>query len=498
MTEHRATRVILTAIYVFCVVFSPLGASRASAFTLKNRDIDVRDVCQMIARAAKINCVFSKDVRGKIAVELKDVPPLEALKLIAKINKLEVHEVEGLKNTYAIARGDDIRNNFEQGMNRVYTLSYAKAEEMQGILSKALGKSANLNVEVDARTNSLVATGSEEILQKVGELIKKLDKSVPQVLIDTKVVQVESNVLKDLGFNWNWGVGAASGQVDGSGGSGGLFALTEAVRNNYNQDFYQNAPDGAAPVFRFGDFFRGSMFINATFSALETHSLSRTLASPRLLAINGAQAQLRIGDKVVFTGGPSQPPEERETGIVLDVTPRINADGFITMEISVEQSDAVFQRADFPTIKQTRTKTTVQVKDGEEILVAGLVQEKANETKERIPFLSDIPLIKHLFKRERTAPETKELVLLVTPRVIKQDLPGVIAHGETPGPSPSGGGGSGGGGGLDDLDLDDDDLGLGGGGSGGGTGGGSGGGGGGGGGGDDPFDDSFDDDLDDL
>jgi len=460
--------------------------SSAQAFTLKSREIDVRDVFQAIAREAKINVVFDKDVRGKIAVELKNVPALEALKLIAKINRYNVYEVKGLKNTFAVAKQDVIDQFFEKGSYKVFVLRYAKADETQAILSKALGKSANINVEVDARTNSLVVTGSDEVLQKIGDLIKQLDKSVPQVLIDTKIVQVSSNVSKELGFNWGWGVGdQASGAVEASGGSGGIFGLTEAVRQNYNADYYQEAPLGA-PFFQFGDFFRSNLFVNAAFSALEKHSLTRTLASPRLLAVNGAQAQLRIGDKVIFSGGPSHPPEERETGIVLDITPRINADNFITMEISVEQSGAKLESTGFPTITQTRAKTTIQVKDGEEVLIAGLVTEDSVHLKERLPFLSDIPIIKHLFTKEVRQPNTKELVLLVTPRVIRQELPG-LGHGEAPGPAPSGGSG----GFDDDLNLDDLDLGggldddTGGGDTGGDTGG-------------DPFDDSFDDDLDEL
>jgi type IV pilus assembly protein PilQ len=455
MTKRRTTSICLAVFYIFSIFLSPVGAGIASAagsnFTLKNRDIDVRDVCQMIARAAKINVVFSKDVHGKIAVELKDVPALEALKLVAKINKLYVHKVEGLKDTYAVARRADIEDEFLKGTNMVYTLKYAKASDMQGILSKALGKSTNINVEVDDRTNSLVVTGSDEVLEKIRELIKKLDRTVPQVLIDTKIVQVKSTVLEDLGFNWGWGTGgAADGVVAGDGGSGGLFAFTEAVAINPNQSYYDNAPTGAAPFFQFGDFFRANSFINAAFTALETNSLTRTLASPRLLAVNGEQARLRIGDKIVYTGGPSQPPETADTGIVLDVTPRINKDNFITMEISVEQSTATFQRPDFPTIAQTSAETTVQLKDGEEVLVAGLVAEDVNSSEVRIPFLSDIPILKHFFTHKSNKPITNELVLLVTPRVISQ-VP----------TSGSGFGEESGGGIFDDSPIGLDDIGSG-------------------------------------
>ena len=453
MTKRRTTSISLAVFYIFSIFLSPIGAGIASAagvFSLQSRDIDVRDVCQAIARSAKINIVFSKDVHGKIAVDLKQVPALEALKLVAKINKLYVHKVEGLKNTYAVARRADIEDEFLKGTNMVYVLKYAKASDIQGILSKALGKSTNINVEVDDRTNSLVVTGSDEVLEKIRALIKKLDKTVPQVLIDTKIVKVKSTVLSDLGFNWNWGTG---GEADGvipansDGGGGGLFAFTEGVQVNPNETYYQNAPSDSAPFFQFGDFFRKNSFINAAFTALETNALSRTLASPRLLAVNGEQASLRIGDKVVYTGGPSQPPETADTGITLEVTPRINKDNFITLEVLVEQSSADFVRPDFPTISETTAKTTVQLRDGEEVLIAGLVSESNDTSEIRIPFLSDIPILKHFFTRKSSKPISTELVVLITPRVISQ-LPAAVG----------GMGEESGGGNMfdDDMGLDDD------------------------------------------
>lgn len=425
------------------------NAAYAKGFTLKAKDVEIRDVFQMIARQGKFNLLLDKSIRGKVPVELKDVPHEKALELLAKINKLKVKKIKDLENTFVIAPQDVIERGFEQGLTNTYTLRFAKAQDMATILSKALGKSANVNVETDERTNSVVVNGTEDVLAKVRALILNLDRPVPQVLIDAKIVNVTSSVVKDLGFQWDWNAGSSDGAVENNG-QGTIWTIGEYERRNLNADGYANAPVGVTPM-KFGDFYRGTYFFDSVFRALETNELTRTLASPRLLAVNGAKAQLRIGDKIIFSGGPSQPPEERDTGIVMDITPRINSDNFITMDISLSESNARFRDSDYPTISQTNAKTTVQVRDGEEVLIGGLVQEVHRDTQEKIPFLGDIPLLKHFFRRNRSNPETRELVILVTPRVIRQQIPGYDL-GEKPGIGgpPKAGPAMG-----DDLPLDD-------------------------------------------
>ncbi|TPW16083.1 MAG: type IV pilus assembly protein PilQ [bacterium] len=431
MRAHRAYSSL-----VFVLAFLLAIPAPGSAFTFKSPNIDIKLVFQAIAREAKVNIILDKGVRGSIPLDLQNVDALEAMKIIASVNKLKVRKVEagGQRDTYVIAEAGIIEEGFDKANSETVSLRYAKAEEMAGILSKGLGKSAKVTVEVDARTNSLVVNGTKDVIEKVMDLIKKLDRPVPQVIIDSKVVQVQTNYIKNLGFSWDWGTQASgAGRADGvtanAQGGGNLFAITEFQRKNFNANLYEGGATGA-PFFSFGDFYRGNWFLDAAFQALETSSISRTLASPRVLAINGAKAELRIGDKVIFSGGPSQPPEERDTGTNLDITPRINNDGFITMEIEVTQSSVSGFTAGFPTINQIRSKTTVQVRDSEEVLVGGLVSESSTNAQNKIPFLADIPLIKYFFTFKSSTPQSRELVILITPRVVKQQVPQGEGEGE--------------------------------------------------------------------
>lgn len=446
--------------------------------TLKTKGKDLSTVMSGIAKLTGVNILVEPQAaQRKINVNITSlVPARKAVELIAKLNQLQFKPVDEEGKIFVIAQASIIEDQFEKGLTEPVRLSFAQAAKMQGILQKALSKSGNVTIEVDDRTNTLIITGTRVLIDAALGLIKKLDKPVPQVLIDSKIVSVSTTVLKDIGFNWDWGTGfngTGDQQVNGQGGSGPLLTFTERQRIDYNQDFYQGGADGA-PVMQFGDFFRGNLFFDAVFRALETNSIARSLASPRVLAVNGAEATLDIKDTFAYTPTAGQDLQRDDAGISLKVTPLINKDGFITMDVEVEQSSVSFEGSE-PLKTETKAVTKVQVRDGEEVLIGGLVTENNTHSEERIPFLSDIPLIKHLFTRKRDNPITQELVILLTPRVIKQAVPGVgeVASG------PIGGGDLGGdigdddslggdgdlgggfdddiGGGDDDFGLDDDD-----------------------------------------
>ena len=377
-------------------------------------------VIPAIINPTKLNVVVDSKVSGTTTLKLKNVPWEQALDLVLKTNELAKRRVG---NTLVIAPKTTIAKNFDQGLTKTFPLRYAKAQEVSTLLTALLGKATDgeFQVQVEQRLNALVISTVEDMFQRVEDLIKKIDRPVPQVMIDVKVVEVATNFERSLGFEWSWGAGAQASR--GVKNQGDVIQVTEFMRNLDNAEQYgaPGSASGAAP-FSFGDFYRNNLFFNAVFTALVETSDSRILSSPRLIAMNGQKAELTIGRGITFTGGTDQPTQEKEAGTIVKMTPQINNDGYIVLDIELEKSSAQLAQTGLPLIDKTRIKTILQVQDGEEILVGGIVEEEETHATTKVPFLSNLPFLKHLFTKDQTVPKSKEIVLLITPKIVKQSI----------------------------------------------------------------------------
>jgi len=411
---------------VFLVIISPtlLFAQEAEGegpliqLKLERAPLDL--VIPAIINPTKLNVVVDSKVGGTTTLKLKNVPWEQALDLVLKTNDLAKRRVG---NTLVIAPKKTIAQNFDQGLTKTFPLRYAKAQDVQTLLTALLGKSTEgeFSVQVEQRLNALVISTTEDMFKRVEDLLKKLDRPVPQVMIDIKVVEVSTNFERQLGFDWSWGAGSQASR--GSNGSGDVIQVTEFMRNLDNADQYASpsSASGAAP-FSFGDFYRSNLFFNAVFTALVDTSDSRILSSPRLIAMNGQKASLTIGQELTFSGGTDQQPQSKEAGTIVNLTPQINNDGYIVLDVTLEKSSAQLASTGFPTVDKTEIKTILQVQDGEEILVGGIVEERESHAVTKIPFLSNLPFVKHFFTKEQTRPNSKEIVVLITPKIVKQSI----------------------------------------------------------------------------
>jgi len=407
-----------------CFAITPAIAEEA-----KGKPIDLKldraplDLAlKSIITVSGMNVVVDSTVQGATTLKLKSVPWEQALDLILKTNDLD-KRVFG--NTMVISTKQKIAKNFDQGLTKTYPLRFATANDVQGMLTNLLGQSTQgeFKVHVETRLNAVVITTTEDMFARVEDLLKKIDRPVPQVMLDVKIVEVSSNVEKNLGFDWNWGTGSEA--TAGAAGSGNLWAATEYIKRVPNGGEYTgpNAVQNGADLFAFGDFYRQNYFFNAVFDALERTGDSRILSSPRVIAMNGQAASLNIGQELTFSGGTDQQPQSKNAGTIINITPQINNDGFIVLQLSVEKSSPQLRADGFPTIDTTKVETKLQVQDGEEILVGGIVEENETRSTNKIPFLSNLPFIKHLFIKEQTNPSSKEIVILITPKIVKQAIP---------------------------------------------------------------------------
>jgi type IV pilus assembly protein PilQ len=401
------------AIALLLFMFSTaIFAENQEYITISVRNQEVSTLIKMIAKRAGVNMMVEKSVTGAITLDLRNMYFERALSLIAKVNGFELRKVD---NTYIVGNGKKLAEGFDIGRNELFTLQFASPDDIKGVIEATFkDKDSKVEVSVDKRTNSIIVTGTKNLLEQIKPLIQKLDKPVPQVMIEAKLVEVSTTSTKDIGFNWGWNAGNAPTE----NGKGILFTAEEALKPLKNAASYDPAIQGPkGSIFGLGDFYRGNMFIQATFTALENSGGAKTLTNPKVATLNGEQATIKVGKKVVYSGGDSG-PQEKDVGVTLKITPHINDTKYITMQIEPEVSVLEAGSGTYPIIGQRMVNTKLRVRDGGEVLIGGLIQETENNSEEKIPLLGDIPFLKRFFKSNSSRNESQQLIVLIKPHII--------------------------------------------------------------------------------
>lgn len=387
---------------------------------------DIKQVVKMIARQAGVNILLDKNVTGKVSLSLKDVYYEKALELIAKTNGLAVRK-EG--NTYIIGRAKDLAEGFDQGLTRTFKLNFAKPDAVQKVVGDVFKTTTGvpLKVSVDQRINAIVAQGTKDQLDQVEQLVKDLDVKVHQVLVEAKIVEVLTSGKKTLGFKWDW----TTSKMDDTGltpwnSSGRILSITEWQAKNASSSSYNPAittTNGASDIFSFGDFLRDRLFFDAIFEALEVTGNSKILSNPKIATLNGQKASIEVGSKITYSTGGDQGAAEKDVGIKLEITPQINDEGWITCELAPQVSflkgyDEVEHK--LPIIDRRTANTVVRVKDGEEILIGGLITENSVHDRTKLPVLGNIPLLRTFFQSNINQDQSQQLIILVKPSIIPE------------------------------------------------------------------------------
>ena len=410
------------------------------------KDASLKDVLKIFSQQSGLNFIASQDVQDKkVTMYLDDVPVEVALEQLLTANRLK----------YEIEQGGDIfivrplLVPKVETITKVYFLKYASVSgaKISSEISGGLGEAdeggedgeggkgiasiiSNLlsgfgNISENVRTNSLTITDIPDRFPLIEQTIAKLDVSLPQVLIEIEMLDVSKNALDELGVQWPEAIASLNAT--------GLSRSTAFP--------FRGSGKGADIT---GSHFGASTLtvIGATLALdfLTTQSDTKYLARPRILTLSNETAEIKIsaqeaiGQSSVITSAEgtattTEEAERYETGVVMRVTPQVNLDtGEITMYIDPKVID-VNQGGTFGGVTyndpETRgTKSVVRVRDRETIVLGGLLRRRTNQTLIKVPFLGDIPFIGALFRhKSKTRDEDRELIVFITPRLIKESLP---------------------------------------------------------------------------
>ncbi|MGD2294684.1 MAG: type IV pilus secretin PilQ [Candidatus Aminicenantes bacterium] len=411
---------------------------------LRFKDADLQDVVLWLADFAGLNVVFDPDVRGTVTCDLRYVPWDQALDLILRPNKMG-RTIEG--NVLRIAPVATLTREAEERLRlqesqelagpvqtKYYELSYARASDVQGLLSTKVSTRGELII--DERTNTLIITDVVDRFDLIEQLIGLLDTPTPQVSIEARVVEASSTFVKNLGIQWGFR-GAAdpfhgnptsltfphSVDVDGAiipqgistrgiGGPLGGYAI--------------NLPAPAftsAVGFSFANI-GDSVRVDMALSALERSGEGRIISSPLVTTQNNHQAEIVQGRQIPVQTVANFTTSVRFQNAALELraTPQITAEGTIIMEIDIRNDAADFANLvnGIPPILTQSANTRVMVPDGGTTVIGGIYRSEDSITREKVPFLHKIPILGALFKNFARTKEHRELLIFITPRIVQQ------------------------------------------------------------------------------
>ncbi len=372
--------------------------------TLSAQDLEIREALAMLSRSRGLNIVCAGDVSGAISVDLHAVPFEEALHAVVAMAGFEVTRQGSL---YFVRRptGEDPAAALMRE-TRTFRLDYARTDQIQPVVERLLSPIGRVTGYPPLRT--LIVEERPDQLANIDAIIRTLDAAPRQVLIEARILQ--ARLAKDMRFGINWSLafsknnGIGDVNVEGFAGAAGS---GEGMFVSWGQ----------------GDF-------AAALQTLEGVEELSTVAAPRVLAIDGSEAQIMIGDQLGFPVLTTvdntiiQSVQFLDTGTQLRITPTITGDGYILMKIHPELSDGSIKEG-LPSKSTTEVTTDVLIKDGHTLFIGGLIRDRTEKIRVGLPLLMHLPLLGPLFGRTVVSHEKNELITLITPRIVKpgEDVP---------------------------------------------------------------------------
>ncbi len=393
---------------------------------------DVRSILQLIGDVSGLNILASDDVKGSITLRLIDVPWDQALELILETSDLgkirngnvlrimPKDKIRDMANTSLQAQKQEIEE--APLVSRVFQISYSSVADMEKVITDLLTERGN--IIPDARNKQLIVKDVPSVLDEMGALIMQIDKPEKQVLIEARIVEANTTFARDLGVKWggtyqNDEVGVGTTNIDSASvGLGGSYLITTPTAGSVGSA-------GAAVGIGFGTVGVDTLTMDLRLSALESSGEGRIVSTPRVTTLNGESAKISQGTKIPYTtvGDAGTETSFESAELKLEVTPEINPDGSVILEIDASNSAVgtivPTGTGNMVSIDEKKAQTKVLVRDGETTVIGGIFVETEQDADTGVPLLKDIPLLGHLFKSTTKTKERRELLIFITPRILE-------------------------------------------------------------------------------
>lgn len=391
-----------------CLMYLQAGFSQtvpyhgsAGRISMNVEEADIRTVLRSMSEFSGMNIVAGSEVKGPVTVLLHDVPWREALENILKMNDFVAHEENGIIRVSTHKDYEQARK-LENLRTDVFQIRYARAEKLQGVVSKLLTERGK--TQSDIRANALIVSDIPSVVDAMDSIVQALDKPTAQVLIEAKFVEVDVNRSTELGIDWSIG------------------NLSNPLANTRAQGAVDLAVKDPAGSFSIGRLENG-VDINAKISALQDDRKAEILSQPSVLINDNEQAKILSGKRIpinVLDQAGNLVTQFFDVAVKLTVTPHINPENEVLMSLNPEVSDLSGEATVTGgiIILTSEVNTTLLVKDGETVVIGGVIRSKNGSVEKKVPLLHAIPLFGRLFSYSAKTVDKTEILVFVTPHVI--------------------------------------------------------------------------------
>ncbi len=412
-------------------LFGPEKRYTGEKIKLDFYETDIKNVFRILRSVGKLNFAIDKNVGGKVTLTLENpVPWDQVLDLVLKMNNLGMKK-EG--NVIRIATLDTLRKeekllqeaiavrqksleqkkSLEPLVTEYIPINYSDAAadvkpHIEQILSEGRGK-----LSVDTRTNMIIMTDTQEKIDQAREMIYRLDRVTPQIMIEAKIVEVTKNFTRELGL----GLTLTQSRVE-----------TPSIGRDRSFEIALNSPVNAPINAGNFEFWRilGSSYLNLTaqIAASEVKGDVKVVSSPRIFTLDNTKATIKQGLEVPFlerddSGGSSV--KFKNVDLLLEVTPHVTPDKRIAMKIFVTKNDIAAVTDGVPSLSTNEAETELLINNNDTIVIGGIVKITKEDSSTGTPILSDIPYLGRLFRTEIDKQSRNELLIFITPTIVQLD-----------------------------------------------------------------------------
>jgi len=427
------------------------------------KDADLTNVFRIIAEVSNLNIITADDVKGKVSLRLVNVPWDQALDIVLRSkslgaaqegNVLRIAPLSSLRKEEqdrfdaqkqveqsrqeALNRAAEVKATQEAVFDTI-PVSYSKASELLAKI-KPLGSKFG-KLDSDDRTNVLIIRDLPKHIEEMKALVATLDTATPQVLIEARIVEVDTTFTRELGVQWGGAYRTSGGNtkygITGSNDPSGASVPGSAVIAATTNPFTPTAPPpnyavnlpaaiglGSGGGIAFG-ILKDNLRLDFALSALESSGKGKIISSPKVVTTDNKEATIEQGTQIPYSTVSASGTNVQFVDAVLSlkVTPHITPDGRVAMKVDVKNDSQgdVAPGSNTPSINKKKATTEVLILDGETTVIGGILQITRNESRSGIPWLSKIPVLGYFFRHDINSTQNRELLIFITPRILKPE-----------------------------------------------------------------------------